>query len=69
VGHRWSPQSLFEEQSSSVERALWLAVRALDERGRLAGAIREVAGGMTAEVEPAPGGGAGTVAQPGSSRT
>lgn len=35
VGHRWSPQSLFEEQSSSVERALWLAVRALDERGRL----------------------------------
>lgn len=36
VGHRWSPQSLFEEQSTSVERALWLAVRSLDERGRLA---------------------------------
>lgn len=95
VGHRWSPQSLFEEQSSSVERALWLAVRALDERGRLAGrlagaaqerghsisadqfaaaageareaadAIRELAGGMTAEVEPAPGDGAG----PGAGRT
>lgn len=35
VGHRWSPQSLFEEQSASVERALWLAIRALEERGRL----------------------------------
>lgn len=35
VGHRWSPQSLFEEQSASIERALWLAVRALEERGRL----------------------------------
>lgn len=35
VGHRWSPQSLFEEQSASIERALWLAVRSLEERGRL----------------------------------
>lgn len=35
VGHRWSPQSLFEEQSASGERALWLAVRSLEERGRL----------------------------------
>lgn len=88
VGHRWSPQSLFEEQSASVERALWLAVRSLEERGRLvsrladasrqrghplsavqfdkaaaearqaAEAIREVAGGMTAEVSPEPGDGA-----------
>jgi two-component system chemotaxis response regulator CheB len=39
VGHRWSPQSLFEEQSASVERALWLAVRSLEERGRLAGRL------------------------------
>ena len=91
VGHRWSTQSLFEEQSASVERALWLAVRALDERGRLAGrlagaaqdrghrisadqfstaaaearaaadAIREVAGGMVAELDPEPGVGAGNV--------
>lgn len=88
VGHRWSPQSLFEEQSATVERALWLAVRALEERGRLvtrladaardrrhsisagqfnkaatearqaADAIREVVGGMTAEVAPEPGDGA-----------
>lgn len=87
VGHRWSPQSLFEEQSASLERALWLAVRALEERGRLvsrladaarerrhslsagqfdkaasearqaADAIREVVGGMTAELEPEPGDG------------
>jgi two-component system, chemotaxis family, protein-glutamate methylesterase/glutaminase len=35
VGHRWSPQSLFEEHSASVERALWLAIRSLEERGRL----------------------------------
>lgn len=95
VGHRWSPQSLFEEQSASVERALWLAVRALDERGKLAGrlagaaqerghrisadqfataadeareaadAIREVAGGMVAELDPEPGDGARTEADPG----
>lgn len=44
VGHRWSPQSLFEEHSASVERALWLAVRALDERGRLAGRLASEAG-------------------------
>lgn len=92
VGHRWSPQSLFEEQSASVERALWLAVRSLEERGRLAGrlagaaherghrisadqfataaeeareaadAIREVAGGMVAELDPEPGDGARTKA-------
>ena len=35
VGHRWSPESLFEEHSSSVERAMWLAIRSLDERARL----------------------------------
>lgn len=35
VGHRWAPESLFEEQAASVERALWLAIRALEERGRL----------------------------------
>lgn len=45
VGHRWSPASLFEDQGTSVERAMWLAIRALEERGRLAarmaGAARE----------------------------
>jgi two-component system, chemotaxis family, protein-glutamate methylesterase/glutaminase len=45
VGHRWSPESLVEEQGTTVERALWLAIRSLEERGRLtgklAGAARE----------------------------
>jgi len=35
VGHRWSPESLLEEQAGSVERAMWLAIRSLDERRRL----------------------------------
>ncbi len=43
VGHRWSPQSLFEEHSSSVERALWLAIRSLDERARLTGRLADAA--------------------------
>jgi two-component system chemotaxis response regulator CheB len=43
VGHRWSPHSLFEEQSASVERALWLAVRALEQRGRLASRLANAA--------------------------
>ncbi len=43
VGHRWSPQSLFEEHSASVERALWLAIRSLEERGRLTGRLADAA--------------------------
>lgn len=35
VGHRWAPQALVEQQSQSVERALWLAIRSLEERDRL----------------------------------
>jgi two-component system chemotaxis response regulator CheB len=45
VGHRWSPQSLFEEHSSAVERALWLAIRSLDERARLTGRLAAAARG------------------------
>jgi|tagenome__1003787_1003787.scaffolds.fasta_scaffold20980765_2 two-component system chemotaxis response regulator CheB len=43
VGHRWSPEALLEEQTSTVERAMWLAVRSLDERRRLTGRLAEVA--------------------------
>jgi two-component system chemotaxis response regulator CheB len=43
VGHRWSPQSLFEEQGTSVERALWLAIRSLDERVRLTQGLADAA--------------------------
>jgi two-component system, chemotaxis family, protein-glutamate methylesterase/glutaminase len=43
AGHRWSPQSLFEEHSSAVERALWLAIRSLEERARLTGQLADSA--------------------------
>jgi two-component system chemotaxis response regulator CheB len=41
VGHRWSPDSLLEEQGSAVERALWLSIRTLEERGRLTGTMAD----------------------------
>lgn len=43
VGHRWSPESLLEEQASTVERAIWLAIRSLDERRRLTERLAESA--------------------------
>jgi len=43
AGHRWSPQALLEEQTDAVERALWLAIRSLDERGRLTEGLAEAA--------------------------
>jgi len=43
VGHRWSPQTLLEEQSTAVEQALWLAIRSLDERARLTEGLAEAA--------------------------
>jgi two-component system chemotaxis response regulator CheB len=43
VGHRWSPESLLEEQAGTVERAMWLAIRSLDERRRLTGRLAESA--------------------------
>jgi two-component system chemotaxis response regulator CheB len=41
VGHGWSSQSLFDEQSVAVERAMWLAIRNLDERARLTRRLAE----------------------------
>ena len=32
VGHRFSPQSLREEHTEALERALWAAIRKLKER-------------------------------------
>jgi two-component system chemotaxis response regulator CheB len=43
VGHRWSPDSLFEEQGTAVERALWLSIRSLEERSRLTGKLADAA--------------------------
>jgi two-component system chemotaxis response regulator CheB len=42
-GHRWSPESLLEEQAANVERAMWLAIRSLDERRRLTERLAESA--------------------------
>ena len=43
VGHGWSPQSLLEEQSTAVEKAMWLAIRSLDERARLTSRLADEA--------------------------
>ncbi|MFD2420140.1 chemotaxis protein CheB [Amycolatopsis pigmentata] len=36
VGHAWTAQALFEQQSREVEQALWAALRALEEQRDLA---------------------------------
>jgi two-component system chemotaxis response regulator CheB len=41
VGHRYAAASLIDEQGGAVERALWTAVRALEDRGLL---LRDMAG-------------------------
>jgi two-component system chemotaxis response regulator CheB len=43
VGHRWSPHTLVEEQRAFVERGLWLAIRSLEERGRLTARLADAA--------------------------
>jgi two-component system, chemotaxis family, protein-glutamate methylesterase/glutaminase len=43
AGHRWSPQSLVEQHSAALDRELWLAIRSLEERGRLTARLAESA--------------------------
>jgi two-component system, chemotaxis family, protein-glutamate methylesterase/glutaminase len=43
VGHAWGPEALYAEQAEAVERALWIAVRSLEERAALARRMRDAA--------------------------
>jgi two-component system chemotaxis response regulator CheB len=41
VGHTYSPESLFEDQSEALERALWAAIRTLEEHAEFSARLAD----------------------------
>ena len=41
VGHTYSPESLFEDQSEALEHALWAAIRSLEEHAEFSARLAE----------------------------
>jgi two-component system chemotaxis response regulator CheB len=50
VGHAWSPAALLNAQDSDIERALWVALRTLDEKGQLSATLAERAANPTGQL-------------------
>ena len=50
VGHGWTSEALLQEQDDEVERALWTAVRALEDRARLANRTASQLGGSVGDM-------------------